>query len=326
MVLPIIDPHKLQIHYYFNDESHNMDAHVRHKCEGALLSIVKQISGILEIELKVETEPYQKGGLTEYYDILVSNLNSPLAGAFAVYVLNIIKDVLTHHLKSDKELTNLQKKELKLKIDKLKAENSKGEETPALSADEVEHSVLLINANPSVKKQKSIFYYELFKYPKVKKVEASILRKVDNEQVSSVEVERNSFKDFIIETEKLDPLVDENAVIDIISPVLKKEKGKYPWKGLYNGVPIDFYMKDKKFQKDVFDGRASFKSGSLINCVLEKHRKMDEEGKIYLTGYSVLTVLSKYEGDLFIETAQGIKYRNNKTKNESQLELFNKST
>ena len=326
MVLPINDPRKLQIHYFFNDESHNMDAHVRHKCEGALLSIIKQVSGILEIELKVETEPYEEGGLTEFYDIIVSSANGPLAGAVAMYVLNIIKDVLTHHLKSDKELSNLQKEDLKLRIEKLKADKFKDENPSPPSADELEHSVLLINANPGIRKQKSIFYYELLKYPKVKKVAANILRKATNQQLSSAEVEREGFKNFIVETEKLDPIVDEDAVIDIISPVLKKEKGRYPWKGLYNGVPIDFYMKDKKFQKDVFDGGASFKSGSLINCVLEKHRKTDEEGRVYVTGYSVLTVLSKSEGNSFIETAQGRKYRNKKVKDETQMDLFRRSS
>lgn len=38
------DANRLQLHYYFDDESHFMDAHVRNKCEGELLAIIHEVS------------------------------------------------------------------------------------------------------------------------------------------------------------------------------------------------------------------------------------------------------------------------------------------
>ncbi|ENM3825773.1 hypothetical protein AB5A11_003551 [Vibrio cholerae] len=38
---------KLEIHYYFNDESHNIDAIVRNKCEAEILAILLEAANIL---------------------------------------------------------------------------------------------------------------------------------------------------------------------------------------------------------------------------------------------------------------------------------------
>ncbi len=59
-------PSKLQLHYNFIDHSHTMDAVIRNNCERELLAIVKEITTVLELDVKIETEAFIEGGLKPY--------------------------------------------------------------------------------------------------------------------------------------------------------------------------------------------------------------------------------------------------------------------
>ena len=63
---------KIELHYFFSDESHSMNALVRNKCEHNLLGILKERSTVLNARLNVETEAYTEGGLKERF-VLLSN-------------------------------------------------------------------------------------------------------------------------------------------------------------------------------------------------------------------------------------------------------------
>src|SRR5690606_38591161 len=89
-------------------------------------------------------------------------------------------------------------------------------------------------------------------------------------------VSKEEFKKYILVTDDLEPLDVEEAVIEIISPVLKK--GRYKWSGYFNGEPIYFYMKSKEFKTLVQNGEIEFKNGSSINCFLSIRKKVDNEG------------------------------------------------
>jgi len=138
----------------------------------------------------------------------------------------------------------------------------------------------------------------------------------------SLFVQRTDFDKFILESDELDSIIDENATIEIISPVLKK--GKYKWKGIYSKVngPIDFYMKDHLFKQNVIAEGIEFKNGTFIECVLEISRKINEIGDIYNSSFSVLTVLKKHDENIVTETVQGKKYRQEKEAIKRQFNLF----
>ena len=53
----------IEFHYWFDDESHAMDAIVFNKCEYEFLGIAKEIAQKLKVELEIETEPLGEGGL-----------------------------------------------------------------------------------------------------------------------------------------------------------------------------------------------------------------------------------------------------------------------
>ena len=67
-----IPPNHLELHYFFDDEdkTHTMDAHTRNKCEYELLQIVGTVSKELNIQIKVETEAHDEGGLIDFYNFI----------------------------------------------------------------------------------------------------------------------------------------------------------------------------------------------------------------------------------------------------------------
>ncbi len=105
---------KFELHYFFGDGSHRMDAIVRHRCEGELLKIIEEISNTLHIPFTPQTEAYAEGGLKEICSFGKSN---PYLLAVATGVLI---NVLSDRINIDRELINLQKESLRLEIQEKK--------------------------------------------------------------------------------------------------------------------------------------------------------------------------------------------------------------
>src|SRR5690606_9899280 len=110
---------------------------------------------------------------------------------------------------------------------------------------------LIIDSNPKILKHLSNYYKQLYNYPKVKKISTTKLSSNKTKVEEPKVIARTDFEKFVIESDELESEIDENATIEIISPVLKK--GKYKWKGIYSkiGEAVDFYMKDKIFKQSV---------------------------------------------------------------------------
>ena len=118
-----------------------------------------------------------------------------------------------------------------------------------------------------------------------------------------------------------EPDNDENAIIEIISPVLKK--GKYKWTGIYNGDAITFKMKSNEFKTLVQTGQIQFKNGSSIDCHLVTNKKINAEGEVYVSSYEVVLVNNYFENDKPIETSEGRRKRQKREAELQQLNLFN---
>ncbi|SHE63545.1 hypothetical protein [Vibrio gazogenes] len=133
-------------------------------------------------------------------------------------------------------------------------------------------------------------------------------------------VKRTDFKRFILHSNVLPVQIEDEAVIEIISPVLKA--GKHKWKGVYQGESISFSMNDKDFKNDVLTEKISFTHGASIKCVLHIHRKLDEIGEVAITGYSVETVIENGHEGILLETAQGKNHRHQKALRNGQQDMF----
>lgn len=310
-------PQKFELHYFFTDDSHTMDAVIRNKCETEILAIIKEISETLDIKFGIETEAYIEGGLKEIWSFVCKNKYTLLI------VTNILINVLSEYITRDYELSGLQKEEIrlgieekKLNIEKLKLELQK--EKPAINI--IPDTIEVINNNQKVIKHKSNFYKNLDSYFKITHISTNSLREDNSTTNEPRIIYRDDFKKFILSTDELPIIVDENASIEIISPVLKS--GKYKWRGIYNGSVIDFYMKDTDYKDSVLHQEVAFKNGSIIDCVLEISRKMDDIGNEYIYNYSVVLVIKYRDSNVTIETKQGKRYKANKEAERQQFNLF----
>jgi hypothetical protein len=309
---------KLELHYYFDvsDNSHTMNAFVRNRCEFELLQIYTELQKELELDVKIETEAFEEGGLIEVWTFLADNAIQ------ITLLLTALSQVIS---RIPLKKTKLEEKDLKLSIEErklnLKAlkKELKGKEPEQIT---IQNLNLIIDSNPKIIKHLSNYYKQLYNYPKVKKISTTKLS-INKTKVEKPKfIARTEFDKFVIESDELKSEIDETATIEIISPVLKK--GKYKWKGVYGkiGEAVDFYMKDKIFKQSVIAEGIEFKNGTFIDCILEKSRKINEIGEIYTSAYSVLTVLKKHYENTVEETPQGKRFRKEKEAEKQQFKLF----
>ena len=279
------------IHYYLNDDSHSMNAFVRNAMEKDFLSIVNTISSSLNLKIELESRAAKEGGFIEILDIIEAYpVSSAIIVSSAGYV---IKRFLEYRLTGAYKKNKLENEKLELEILKLKKESA------GIDENQLEQKL----ARPI-----SNYYAKIEKYEKIRAV--GFGNEVNNEYV----VQRDEFRDFILIDDKEEE-VDDDASIEIISPVLKE--GRYKWRGIYKNESIEFSMGDSKFKNDIIDGRYDFGNGSFINCQLFITKTYDEFGnECKNRSYRVAKVYETKRDILnnWVATNKGIKKQKNKFK------------
>ena len=205
----------------------------------------------------------------------------------------VIKRFLEYRLTGAYKKNKLENEKLELEILKLKKESA------GIDENQLEQKL----ARPI-----SNYYAKIEKYEKIRAV--GFGNEVNNEYV----VQRDEFRDFILIDDKEEE-VDDDASIEIISPVLKE--GRYKWRGIYKNESIDFSMGDSKFKNDIIDGRYDFGNGSFINCQLFITKTYDEFGnECKNRSYRVAKVYETKRDILnnWVATNKGIKKQKNKFK------------
>jgi hypothetical protein len=289
---------KFQVHYYFDDESHSMNAFVRNRAEKDLLEVVKRISELLENPLEIQTEAYQEGGLIETVALV-------WAGAKALeYFSPAINDIVKYHFTKSKTDDAIKEETLKsLKLDNSIKELDYEEKWGKALEDKI------------ARRHVSNYYTKINAYEKVDKVGFKNLTAKTDELV----IPRSKFKDFILVDDKT-VTEDDDAEIEIISPVLKE--GTFNWRGTYNGERIDFSMGDAKFKTEVTHGQHQFASGFLMNCQLQITITFDEFGDEKRRSYSVRKVYAIKESGSNSYALRPLGYK--KKENLDQRPLFDK--
>jgi hypothetical protein len=69
--ISLLNANTLELHYWFNDQTHTMDAFVQNKCEHELLAIINEIAKVFDVEITVETEPLANGGIKRWFKLLL---------------------------------------------------------------------------------------------------------------------------------------------------------------------------------------------------------------------------------------------------------------
>lgn len=317
--ISILHANQIELHYWFNDETHSMNAIVFHKCGNDFLCIANELANKLNINVEIEILPLENGGLRSVFKF-ISNDKLDLKKAIIIFILTSV--AFTPITTTIDEITRrsieyfFESPEIK----ELKAETMKTQ----LHYDKAKLKYNLMQLSDSIdeyliKKKKSNYFESLRAYSKIKEVSVSI---TDDKKhvIHEHKIARESFDEYIMDSDDLEPEVNESAVIEIVSPVLKK--GKYKWVGIYNGQVIQFNMKSNEFKTLVQTGKIEFKNGTSINCNLITYQKISTEGAIKITGYDVTMVNEYFYNNTPIETPEGRIKRQKKEAEKQQLHLF----
>lgn len=287
----------LQMHYYLANNEHSMNARIFNKVESELIKIVHEVSQILELEIVVEVQARDEGGIKSIYKFINKKENRRqlvLVGAFfAGIISNIISDVVADKIKSDPEMERLNKEKIELEIEKLKRDLHK----PDYKSDENQISIdpiiqdsiaLSISELTKIKISKSKFYKYLLTEGKVDKVSSQgfdhEFKPVSKEKF----VHRKDFSLHIIDAVKLDSDYANNVELEIISPVLSKTK--LTWRANYYDNRITFTLKDENFRDQIVRKNLQFSIGTKIICDMETKQKLNDDGEIKQYGRMVYNV------------------------------------
>lgn len=285
------------MHYYFDDKSHSMNAFVRNRAEKDLLEAVKRILELTEIASEIETEAYGEGGLVETLSLVVPSLS-----AVAIFLSPAINEILKHHFTKSRT------------VDAIKNEMLRGLQLDN-SNKELDYEAKLEKAleDKIVRKHVSNYYTKIKAYAKVEKIGFKNLSIKSDESI----VPRSKFSEFILVDDKI-VSEDDDAVIDIISPVLKE--GAFSWRGKYKEDRIDFSMGDSKFKSEVINGEHQFANGFVMSCLLQITITFDEFGDEKRRSYSVKKVYAVKENESGAYKLRPVGFK--KKMNEDQQSLF----
>ena len=288
---------RIQFHYYFKDDSHTIASIIRNECEKEILLIYKEIANTLGLELNLESLPTEEGGFKETWKFLGKN------SVQITLMVSVAAIIISRFPVENKELTKLQIENLQLdneikrkELEKLNLEFIQDDEE--LDQQKVIDSVELVNKNYKISWRKSNLYKKLNSYPKVDSVE--VVRYEDKEPIGNPrKIPKREFSKFILSSDDLPKLETENAIIDVISPAIKR--GKFRWKGFYNNEIITFLMDDFQFKSQVLNGDIHFSNKFSIEVEMTQNREINQDGEIRITNSTVNRVIASIENGNRVE-------------------------
>ena len=107
--MEISNTEKLELHYFFNDESHSIDASVRHKCETEILAFISEIAHQFKVEISVDIEPYDEGGFIDKYKIKWNSLESGTKVSVRMGVITLAATILMNRNPASTSTPEMQK-------------------------------------------------------------------------------------------------------------------------------------------------------------------------------------------------------------------------
>lgn len=295
---------RLGIHYYFDDDSHSMNAFIRNQMEKNYLDIITEIARILGAEVKIESQAREDGGVKENIIIIL------LAGNLLSYFAPSINDIVTYYATGGYERDKLENRLKELQIERYEIEN---EVEKQKLQDLIKNKSKELYESQKIRRSFSNFYKKAKQYEKLTQI--GYKGSKDDEII----IKRDEFGYFVLDTSS-DVEFDDDASIEIISPVLKE--GKFKWKGIYKGEKIDFSMGDYGFKQSVIEKKHNFENGSTIISKLEIKNTFDELGeKAKNTSYRVEKVYGIVKNDITIKTNAGRK-KDKKIAESNERSLF----
>lgn len=209
---------KIQLHYYFSDNSHGFDAIVRNECEKELLNIFHDVAKTLDLKLLVQSEPPKEGGFIDIWKFLGENSNQ------VTIIVSAIAIILSRKPVENKKLTQLQIENLELE-NELKRNELKELHLKSLNEGDIDEKLIikivdLLSLNYKIIWRRSNFYKKISTYKRINKFSSQRFLE-DTPIGNDREITRGDFHNFILSSDELPENEVEEAKIDLISPVLK---------------------------------------------------------------------------------------------------------
>ncbi|MGJ7033648.1 hypothetical protein [Niabella hirudinis] len=310
----------IEVQYFFEEETHLMDALVQNKCEYELLALVREVASRLKLRIIIETAPLAEKGFKRRFRVTLKKEHKVTAAALTIATTVLTAVIaaplsasagdaarrLVEVLKSVPEFNNTDNKRMQLQAEKLRLQMYTNCEN--------------LDTSTIIKKRRSNFFELLNRYPRIRQVRFTAFNELKDTITHEENLLRQDFNSFILTTNILEPEEVDDIDIEIISPVLKKSS--YKWTGMYQGKPRSFTMQSKEFKKLVQSGKVQFKNGTSINCQLTLQKKMNNEGTERITGILINRVNHYFENDKPIETVEGKKQKKQPEPEITQLALF----
>lgn len=104
-----LNTEKLELHYFFNDESHSIDANVRHKCETEILAFISEIAHQFKVEISVDIEPYDEGGFIDKYKLKWNSLEFGTKVNIGMGVITLVANILMNRNPASTSTPEMQK-------------------------------------------------------------------------------------------------------------------------------------------------------------------------------------------------------------------------
>lgn len=266
-----------ELHYYFKDiHDHSINTFLKNKCEHEWLLLIQEFVKQININVHIESFAVQEGGFIESMKVITSD---PLVSMMFGYALSWLPQ---KNSKRDLNEKNLAYEKTNLEIELLRKQLlDQGVKRDEVSLGRI---VDILNNNLKIAKHKSNFFDLLINEDKIIRISTTLLDKNGNILIRE-EVMQADFNKYIIDNNFLEPFIEENVSLEIISPVLKR--GKFKWKCYYKQIPIDLVMKDNDFKDNVIQNSMVFKAGTFIDCNLKIFRKIDDVGNIINSKYEI---------------------------------------
>jgi len=311
----------IEVQYYFEEETQLMDALVQNKCEYELLALIKEVALRFGLSIHIETAPLAAKGFRWRFKVALRKDNKTGDLAVSIATAALVAAIAS-------PLSAQTGEEVRKLIEELIAtpefDRFTDEKTQTLVEKRVQQmlaSCTNLGASNILKKRRSNFFELLSRYPRINRVQLMAVNEAGSKTILEKTITRLQFPQQILTSDVLDPEVTDNVEIEIISPVLKKSN--YKWVGIYNGKARTFTMLSKEFKKLVQSGKVQFKNGSVINCQIAVHKKINSEGAERITGITIDRVNHYYDNDKPVETNEGKKQKKQPEQGPiQQLALF----
>jgi len=263
----------LQLHYLLDDNDlHSMNAKVHNECAKQLIQTLMHLNKYLDEPIEIEVFAKNEGGIRDFYKIKIKN---PL---LLIIITALVNSAITQLFISNISPAINATEETKNKLDNL-LKIKESIKSGTLTSEEFDY---VTENDKDLKKLKSNFFRSAKREHRIDSIEVCAVNQDNRPVIDNIRINSSEFDNCVLPEELVTFDTEVGAKIYIVSPVLLKGRKDY-WKGIYNGMPIEFRVSDKIFLENVYQHIIKFSNGTYINCnmkIIKTTSTIDDSEKI----------------------------------------------